>query len=52
VLNVGCECKRLPFELKVPNKITQSTLEKSTKGQELKRFNSVDALFDDLAKDE
>lgn len=44
--------KGLPFEMKVPNEMTQRTLEKSAKGQEVKRFNSIDELFNDLEEDE
>lgn len=41
--------KGLPFDIKLPNKITQETLKKSAKGEEVKQFNSVEDLFDDLA---
>jgi DNA-damage-inducible protein J len=40
--------KGLPFELKIPNEITQSTLERSANAQDIERFDSVDELFDDL----
>ena len=38
----------MPFDIKVPNEITEETLEKSRKGQEVKRFDSMDDLFKDL----
>ena len=44
--------KGLPFDVNVPNALTQNTLKQSAKGEEVKRFNSVDALFDDLGEDE
>ena len=41
--------KGLPFDVNMPNKMTQETLKKSAKGEEVKRFSSVEDLFDDLA---
>jgi DNA-damage-inducible protein J len=38
----------LPFEMRVPNKVTAETLAKSERGEDLHRFNSADALFKDL----
>lgn len=38
----------LPFELNIPNRVTRKTIEKSAKGHEVKRFGSVDELFEDL----
>ncbi len=40
----------LPFKVKIPNKVTRKTLENSAKGKNMKKFNSVDELFDDLNK--
>jgi DNA-damage-inducible protein J len=38
----------LPFEVKIPNKLTQKTLDDSQQGKNLEQFNSVDDLFNDL----
>ncbi|ACV76436.1 addiction module antitoxin, RelB/DinJ family (plasmid) [Zymomonas mobilis subsp. mobilis NCIMB 11163] len=38
----------LPFEMRVPNKLTADTLQKSLKGEDLHRFDSIDELFQDL----
>lgn len=38
----------IPFEIKIPTELTARTLEKSEKGEEVKSFDSVDALFGDL----
>ncbi|MCW5588553.1 MAG: type II toxin-antitoxin system RelB/DinJ family antitoxin [Legionellales bacterium] len=38
----------LPFEIKVPNKVTHKTLQESAKGKNLKSFNSINDLFNDL----
>ncbi len=38
----------IPFEIKIPSKLTAETLEKSQKGEDVKSFDSVDALFEDL----
>jgi len=38
----------VPFDIKLPNKITKKTLEDSASGKNIKRFNSIDSLFDDL----
>lgn len=43
-----CLHKGLPFEIKIPNKITQQTLKDSAKGVNVERFETVDELFDDL----
>ena len=40
--------KGLPFEVRMPNAETRKVLEESAKGKNAKRFDSVDALFDDL----
>ncbi len=41
--------KRLPFDVNMPNRLTKKTLEESAKGKNLKRFSSVDTLFEDLS---
>ncbi len=38
----------IPFEIRIPTELTARTLEKSEKGEEIKSFDSVDALFEDL----
>ncbi len=38
----------IPFEIRIPTELTARTLEKSEKGEEVKSFDSVDALFEDL----
>jgi len=43
-----CLRKGLPFDIKVPNKVTQKILEESAKGVNVKAFSSVDDLFQDL----
>lgn len=35
-------------DVKIPNELTQATLKKSAKGQDVQSFDSIDALFDDL----
>ena len=37
--------KEFPLELRVPNKLTASTLAKSEKGHEIERFANRDALY-------
>ncbi|MCD6393372.1 MAG: type II toxin-antitoxin system RelB/DinJ family antitoxin [Planctomycetes bacterium] len=38
----------IPFEIRIPTELTARTLEKSEKGEDVKSFDSVDALFEDL----
>jgi len=38
----------LPFEMRVPNRLTAETLAKSERGEDLHRAESADALFDEL----
>jgi len=38
----------LPFEVKVPNKLTQKTLRDSQVGKKIKRFKSTRELYADL----
>lgn len=40
--------KGIPFEIKIPNKVTRETFEKSDKGKGLKSFKNVDDLFKEL----
>mgnify|MGYP001050781337 CR=1 FL=1 len=40
--------KRIPFELKIPNDLTQETILKSEHGIDTHSVNSVDELFEDL----
>ncbi len=38
----------IPFEIKIPTELTARTMEKSQKGEDVKSFDSVDALFEDM----
>jgi len=38
----------IPFEVKIPNKLTRETLEKAERGEDVKEFATVEALFEDL----
>ena len=40
--------KGLPFEVKLPNKVTREALEDAVKGRELTGYASVEELFEDL----
>ncbi len=40
--------KGIPFDIKIPNSLTASTIEKAEKREELKEADTVDALFQDL----
>lgn len=40
--------KALPFDLKVPNKLTRDTLAKSEKGEDLHPASDTDDLFNQL----
>ena len=40
----------IPFEIRIPTELTARSLEKSEKGADVKSFDSVDALFEDLNK--
>ena len=37
--------KALPFEMRIPNKLTAETLEKSERGEDVYRANDADDLF-------
>lgn len=37
--------KGLPFEVKIPNSVTQNAMEDSRRGQKLRKHESVDELF-------
>ena len=43
--------RALPFEVRIPNRVTQEALEAAKRG-EVKRFDSVAALMADLDDDE
>lgn len=38
----------IPFEIKIPNKVTVSTLKDSKNGKNIHSFDSVDELFQEL----
>lgn len=38
----------LPFEMRVPNRLTVETLVKSERGEDLHRAESAESLFDEL----
>ncbi len=40
--------KGIPFEIKIPNRITAQTLKKSEEGKELHTVSNVDELFEEL----
>ncbi len=40
--------KGIPFEIKIPNKLTEETLEKSEKWEELHEVSDVKQLFKEL----
>ena len=40
--------KGIPFEIKIPNRITAQTLKKSEEGKELHKVSNVDELFEEL----
>ncbi|RMG81529.1 MAG: type II toxin-antitoxin system RelB/DinJ family antitoxin [Bacteroidetes bacterium] len=40
--------KGIPFEIKIPNKLTEETLLKSEKGEELHKVSDTEALFEEL----
>jgi DNA-damage-inducible protein J len=40
--------KGIPFEVRIPNKVTKRTFEQTDKRKGLKSFNTVDELFKDL----
>jgi DNA-damage-inducible protein J len=40
--------KGIPFEIKIPNRITAQTLKKSEEGKELHKVSNVDELFEAL----
>jgi DNA-damage-inducible protein J len=39
----------IPFEVKIPNKLTRETLEKAERGEDVQEFASVDDLLEDLS---
>ncbi len=40
--------KGIPFEIKIPNKLTEDTLRKSEKGKDLHEVSDVKQLFEEL----
>ena len=40
--------RAIPFELKLPNKLTVETLEKSERGEDVHEFSNVDDLLKEL----
>lgn len=40
--------KGIPFEIKIPNKLTHKTLKKSKEGKELHKVANVEKLFQEL----
>lgn len=42
--------KGIPFDIKIPNKLTADTLQKSEEGKELNEVSSVDELFQELER--
>ena len=40
--------KGIPFEVKIPNKLTAETLEKMDKGEDLHEVGSVEELFEEM----
>jgi len=40
--------KGIPFEIKIPNRVTAQTLKKSEEGKELHQVSNVDKLFEEL----
>ena len=48
VLTKVARDKALPFEMRVPNKLTATTLAKSERGEEVYQANNADVLFDQL----
>jgi DNA-damage-inducible protein J len=40
--------KALPFELRIPNKLTAETLEKSERGEEIHEAKNLEELFEKL----
>lgn len=48
VLTKVARDKALPFEMRVPNKLTAATLAKSERGENVHRANNADELFEQL----
>jgi len=40
----------LPFSVLIPNELTRKTLNKSTKGEDVESFNSLDEMFENWEK--
>ena len=48
VLTKVAKDKALPFELRIPNKLTAETMEKSERGEDIHRAKDADDLFEQL----
>lgn len=48
VLTKVAKDKALPFEMRVPNKLTAQTLEKSERGIDVHKAKNADEMFDQL----
>jgi DNA-damage-inducible protein J len=38
----------LPFEVRIPNDTTRATMERTDRGDDLRSFDSLDEMFDEL----
>ena len=43
-------CGGLPFPVLIPNEVTQGTLNKSRRGEDIETFESLDELFESWEK--
>jgi DNA-damage-inducible protein J len=41
----------IPFEVRLPNKITQETMERTDRGEELNYYENIKDMFDKLGQD-
>ena len=48
VLTKVAKDKALPFELRIPNKLTAETIEKSARGEDIHRAKDANDLFEQL----
>lgn len=48
VLTKVAKDKALPFELRIPNKLTAETMEKSERGEDIHRAKDANDLFEQL----
>ncbi len=40
--------KSIPFEVKIPNELTEKTLTRAAKGQDLHEVSDIDELFEEI----